>query len=121
MFLSVQWFSGAYPDRLKIAIAHSDAVFSVWDGDRLVGLANAMSDSIMNVHIQYLLVHPEYQCLGIGKWLIQRMREKYVSCLRLTLIAYDSAMDFYQMCGFSLGTGVIPMSISNLNSLQENE
>ena len=38
LFLSVQWSSGKYPDRLKIAMKKSDKVYSAWDGDRLIGL-----------------------------------------------------------------------------------
>jgi len=38
LFLSVQWSSGNYPDKLQIAIRNSDKVISAWDGGKLVGL-----------------------------------------------------------------------------------
>ena len=31
LFLSVQWSSGAYPERLVVALRNSDTVFSAWD------------------------------------------------------------------------------------------
>ena len=36
LFLSVDWESGHYPEKLVAAMQHSDAVYSAWDGDRLV-------------------------------------------------------------------------------------
>jgi hypothetical protein len=38
LFLSVDWSSGHYPDRLVIAMKNSSSVFTAWDGDKLVGL-----------------------------------------------------------------------------------
>ncbi len=40
LFLSVQWSSGKYPDKLVIAMKNSDAVISAWDGNNLIGLIN---------------------------------------------------------------------------------
>lgn len=38
LFLSVNWSSGKYPDRLVRAMENSSNVISAWDGDKLVGL-----------------------------------------------------------------------------------
>lgn len=83
LFLSVQWSSGAYPERLVVALRNSDTVFSAWDGDRLIGLINVLDDSIMTAYIHYLLVDPEYQGQGIGKELtrmtLENTKSIYVS------------------------------------------
>lgn len=39
LFLSVDWISGRYPERLYKALMHSSAVLTAWDDDKLVGLA----------------------------------------------------------------------------------
>ena len=41
LFLSVGWVSGEYPQRLYKALMHSSTVLTVWDDEKLVGLARA--------------------------------------------------------------------------------
>ena len=48
LFLSVEWSSGHFPDKLVIAMKNYETVFSAWDEDKLVGLICAMDDGIMN-------------------------------------------------------------------------
>ena len=48
IFLSVDWSSGHFPDKLVVAMRNYKAVYSAWDGDKLVGLIAAMDDGIMN-------------------------------------------------------------------------
>ena len=57
LFLSVGWSSGKYPEQLVIAMKNSYSVVSAWDGDKLVGLINALSDGIMTAYFHYLLVN----------------------------------------------------------------
>ena len=61
LFLSVNWISGKYPERLYKALMNSSTVLTVWDGDRLVGLTRVLDDTEMLAQIHYVLVHPEYQ------------------------------------------------------------
>lgn len=78
LFTSVGWIeeSAKYPNRLENAIYHSSAVFSAWDGDRLVGLLSALDDT-MHAYVIYLLVAPTYQNQGIGKSLFHMFDEHY--------------------------------------------
>ncbi len=71
LFLSVEWESGRFPEKLKKAMDNSAAVFTAWDDDRLVGLANALDDGELTAYVHYLLVDPAYQGQGIGKALIE--------------------------------------------------
>ena len=61
LFLSVEWSSGHYPDKLVVAMQNFETVYTAWDGDQLVGLICAMDDGIMTAYVHYLLVRPEYQ------------------------------------------------------------
>jgi GNAT superfamily N-acetyltransferase len=114
LFLSVNWSSGNYPDKLVIAMKHSDTVFTAWDNQKLVGLINVLDDSIMTAYIHYLLIMPEYQHAGIGKNLIKVVTDKYKSFLRILLIAYDKETEFYKHCGFEIGEEKTPMFITTL-------
>lgn len=61
LFLSVDWSSGHYPEKLVVAMENFKTVISAWDGDKLIGMICAMDDGIMNAYVHYLLVRPEYQ------------------------------------------------------------
>jgi len=114
LFLSVEWSSGHYPDKLIIAMKNSSFVSSAWDGDMLVGLINVLDDGIMTAYVHYLLVHPDYQNKGIGRKLVELVKEKYKDYLRIVVIAYNTEIDFYQSCGFSKGDKGSPMFITSL-------
>ena len=96
LFLSVKWSSGAYPDRLVVALRNSDTVLSAWDGQRLVGLINVLDDSIMTAYIHYLLVDPEYQGHGIGRELTRRVLDRYKDYLRILLVSYEDGVALYE-------------------------
>lgn len=114
LFLSVEWESGKYPDELIQTIQGSHSVASAWDGDRLVGLVNALSDGVLTVYFHYMLIHPDYQGKGIGKTMMDIMLDRYKYCKTKVLISYEGAVDFYQKCGFSKEDGAAPMFFSSL-------
>ena len=48
LFLSVDWSSGHFPEKLQKAMQGFQTVYSAWDGDMLAGMVCAMDDGIMN-------------------------------------------------------------------------
>lgn len=114
LFLSVSWSSGHFPEKLFAAMKNYETVISAWDGGRLVGLAAAMDDGVMTAYVHYLLVRPEYQRRGIGRRLVELVKDRYRDYLRLMLLSYDAAVPFYESCGFKVGVGEVPMFITEL-------
>lgn len=114
LFLSVEWSSGHYPDKLSVAMKNSGCVFTAWDGEKLIGLINALDDGIMTAYVHYMLINPDYQGKGIGKELIRLIKEKYSDYLRIVLVSYNKEVDFYKNCGFSAGKEATPMFITSL-------
>ena len=114
LFLSVEWSSGHFPDKLVIAMKNFKTVISAWDGDKLVGMICAMDDGIMNAYFHSLLVRPEYQGKGIGKALVEKVKDVYKDYLRIVVVAYDKEIDFYEYCGFKKATDASPMFITSL-------
>ena len=114
LFLSVEWSSGHFPDRLVEAMRHFETVYAAWDGEALVGLICAMDDGSMTAYVHYLLVRPEYQNQGIGKQLVERVKERYADYLRIVVVAYDEELGFYENCGFSKADHASPMFITDL-------
>ena len=102
LFLSVEWSSGHFPDKLVVAMKNFKTVISAWDGDKLVGMICAMDDGIMNAYVHYLLVRPEYQGKGIGKVLVDKVHEIYKDYLRIVV------------CGFKKADDASPMFITSL-------
>ena len=112
LFLSVKWESGRYPEKLVIAMEHSDSVFSAWDNEKLVGLINALDDGIMTAYVHFLLVDPAYQGKGIGKKLLRMITDKYKDYLRIVLVSDDKEIGFYQNSGFELAKGSTSLFIN---------
>lgn len=114
LFLSVEWSSGHFPEKLVVAMQHFNTVYTAWDKDRLVGLICAMDDSVMTAYVHYLLVRPEYHHKGIGKHLVELMKAHYADYLRIVVIAYNDELDFYESCGFKKADDASAMFITSL-------
>ncbi len=114
LFLSVEWSSGHFPDKLVKAMKGFSTVFSAWDGDKLIGMICAMDDGVMNAYVHYLLVDPDHHGQKIGRTLVNMVKEKYRDFLRLVVIAYDKELKFYENCGFTKSEVSTPMFITSL-------
>ena len=114
LFLSVEWSSGHFPDKLVTAMKHFSIVFSAWDGEKLIGMICAMDDGIMNAYVHYLLVDPDYHGQTIGRTLVDMVKEKYKDYLRIAVIAYNDELNFYENCGFVKSKDASPMFITSL-------
>ena len=114
LFLSVAWSSGHYPEKLVAAMQNFHTVISAWDNDRLVGMICAMDDGIMNAYVHYLLVDPDCHGQGIGRKLVEMIKQKYKDYLRIAVIAYNDELTFYENCGFKKSTDASPMFITSL-------
>lgn len=114
LFQSVGWLSANYPERLKKALDNSETVFSAWDDEKLVGLVNAIDDSELTAYVHYLCVNPAYQGRGIGKELLQRIKEKYSNYLYIILIAEnESLVSYYSKNGFEYVDGRYVFVVQN--------
>lgn len=112
LFLSVNWVSGQYPDRLHKALLHSSTVLTAWDGDRLVGLARALDDGELLAFIHYVLVHPDYQGRGIAGTLVEKLKERYQTYLYIDLMPDERKnAAFYERHGFRQMEDGVPMQL----------
>ncbi len=103
LFLSVNWVSGKYPDKLIKALTNCETVFSAYDNDKLIGLISAVDDGAMMAYIHYLLVLPEYQSKGVGKALLKKMTDHYKDYIHVFLIAENKGLvNYYESQDFRL-------------------
>ena len=94
------WSAAGKPDELMKGLANSHALHTAWDGDRLVGLGNAISDGHLVVYYSHLLVLPDYHRRGVGRELMRRLMAKYEGFHQHMLVADARAVDFYRELGF---------------------
>jgi predicted N-acetyltransferase YhbS len=92
-------------------LLNSHSLVTAWDGEKLVGLGNTLSDGYLVVYYPHLLVHPEYQGRGIGKMIMQKLGEKYRDFHQQILVSDGKTVDFYSKCGFERASNTEPMWI----------
>ncbi len=111
LYRALRWSSAQKPNELYRALMNSHALVTAWDGDKLVGLANAISDGYLVVYYPHLLVHPDYQGRGIGSLIMDKMKEKYEGFHTQTVVADKDAVSFYKKHGFVRAGKTVPMWI----------
>ena len=103
------WSAAAKPEKLRDGLVNSHSLVSAWDGDRLVGLGNAISGGHLVVYYPHLLGLPEYQNQGIGGDLLWRLMAIYDGYHQQVVLADGRAIDFYRKHGFERAGGTEPM------------
>jgi N-acetylglutamate synthase-like GNAT family acetyltransferase len=95
------WAQDRQIEDLEIAIANSNPVISVWDGDRMIGFARATSDGIYRATIWDVVIHPDYQGAGLGRKLVQTvLSHPQVSRVERVYLMTTRQQKFYERIGF---------------------
>jgi len=69
----------------------------------------------MNAYIHYLLVRPDYQLKGIGRELLERVKQHYIDYLKIVVITEESITEFYENNGFELKQSKRALFISEID------
>ena len=118
LFLSVEWVSGNYPERLYKALMNSSTVLTAWDNEKLVGLIRVLDDTQMLAQIHYVLVNPDYQGKGIAGKMIEYIKEKYKDFLYIEAMPEDkNNVSFYEKHGFSVMENGAAIQICNCSDM----
>jgi N-acetylglutamate synthase-like GNAT family acetyltransferase len=95
------WAKDRSIDDLKIAIANSAPVVTIWDERRLIGFARATSDGIYRATIWDVVVHPDYQGLGLGRKLVETvLTHPKVNRVERVYLMTTNQQHFYERIGF---------------------
>lgn len=89
-----------------MALKHTFANFTAYDGDKAVGMVRLIGDGGMSFYIKDIAVIPFYQSNGVGSLLLESV-EKYIKdhisdgcAVSLELISTKDAVLFYKKKGF---------------------
>ncbi|MDT0632175.1 GNAT family N-acetyltransferase [Rubrivirga sp. S365] len=87
------------PEALRRSFENSSLVLSLWEADRLVGLARVLTDGEQMSYLCDLAVEPDLQGSGVGKRLVDEVLER---CKGTELVLRDSDISagFYERLGF---------------------
>ncbi|MGD1903814.1 MAG: GNAT family N-acetyltransferase [Geitlerinemataceae cyanobacterium] len=102
---SAFWASERSAEDIKIAVENSDPVITAWDGDRTIGFARATSDGIFRATIWDVVIHSDYQGLGLGRKLVETLlgHPKMNRVERVYLMTTNQRK-FYERIGFVKNT-----------------
>lgn len=101
LYRANHWSSAEKPDQLMAGLRGSHSLLTAWQGARLAGLANAVSDGALVVYYPHLLVHPALQGQGIGSALLRAMIARYAGFHQHVIMADGDAIGFYEKLGFA--------------------
>ena len=100
------WGQGPTLEQTKLAMEHTLFRVSVFDDDRIIGMARMIGDLGLNYYIKDVVVIPAYQGRGIGRMLINELL-KFVNDngirgtgIFVELCAMPDKMPFYEKLGF---------------------
>lgn len=74
------------------------------DETRLVGFLRAMTDFSFDCYLNDLAVDVDYQRQGIGREMVNQLKELLDDKVLIMLISASKAEDFYKSLGFSIGS-----------------
>jgi GNAT superfamily N-acetyltransferase len=106
-FLSRSYWAKTRPREYTDAAFANSLVFGVYEGQRLVGMARVVTDTIIVAYLCDVFIHEEFRGRGLGKWLMESMlAHPDLNHVRRWLLATDDAHGLYRQFGFEPLTDV---------------
>ncbi len=95
------WAKTRSPEEMARAIAHSCPVVTAWDDAHLIGFARATSDGIFRATIWDVVIHPNYQGIGLGRRLVETLiAHPHMNKVERTYLMTTHQQSFYERIGF---------------------
>lgn len=88
------------PEDLRVSFGNSRFTCLVFDGATLVGAGRALADGVDCSYLCDVAVHPDYQGIGLGKAIIERLRDLSTGHRKIILYANPGKEGFYAKLGF---------------------
>ncbi|HEY9637480.1 MAG TPA: GNAT family N-acetyltransferase [Coleofasciculaceae cyanobacterium] len=99
--LGAFWAKDRTIEDLEVAIANSEPVITIWDGERLIGFARATSDGVYRATIWDVVIHPDYRGAGLGRKLVETvLSHPRMSRVERVYLMTTHQQSFYERIGF---------------------
>ena len=86
---------------LKTAVLNSIPVVTVWDDQTMIGFCRGTSDGVYRATIWDVVIHKEYQGLGLGRKLVETaLSHPLMSQVERVYLMTTYQQKFYQKIGF---------------------
>jgi GNAT superfamily N-acetyltransferase len=98
-----------------IALENSKPIATVWDfaspnseqEDRLIGFARATSDGIYRATIWDVVIHPDYQGIGLGRKLVETvLMHPHINRAERVYLMTSRQQNFYERIGFECNSTI---------------
>lgn len=86
--------------RLEKMLTYADSLWTVWDGEKLVGIARSLTDYSYACYVSDLAVDKDYQQKGIGKTLLTHLSDELGEDVAIVLLSAPTAMNYYPKVDF---------------------
>jgi N-acetylglutamate synthase-like GNAT family acetyltransferase len=88
-------------NRMKKMLENANLLVTAWDGEKLIGVARALSDFSYCCYLSDLAVIKEYQHQDIGHELVTQIQNQIGDECVLILLSAPEVMEYYPRIGFT--------------------
>ena len=88
-------------EMLKTAFTNSRFTYFVYDDAKLIGVGRALADGVDSAYLCDIAIHPEYQGVGLGKAITQKLLDDVEGYNKIILFANVGKGGFYEKLGFA--------------------
>jgi ribosomal protein S18 acetylase RimI-like enzyme len=92
------------PEHLELVFNSSLFKFIVMDFGKIIGAGRALADGADCSYICDVVIHPEYQGMGIGKQLVKKLIDASSDHAKIIMYASPGKEGFYLSMGFKFMT-----------------
>lgn len=100
LFAQVEWAAKHTPDGIQAMLDNTRVCLGVWDGERLIGFARAVTDDVYRAFVEDVIVDEAYRGQGIGLEIMRRLMERLAHVEEVVLACGDHLIPFYERFGF---------------------
>ncbi len=95
LYRHMEWWEERKEGDIQEMLERSVSV-GAWIDDELIGFARAISDDTFRAYIEDVMIHKDYQNLGIGTKLISHLVESLSHIDTISLFCEESFLPFYE-------------------------
>lgn len=100
LFAQASWTTRRTPEAIQVMLDNTPVCLGVWDGDRLIGFARAITDDVFRATLEDVIVDEAYRGQGIGGEIVRRMLARLAHVEEIVLACADERIPFYAAHGF---------------------